>query len=492
MSANMIQLFVDRYGVPAGVVGPELFVEEVLGATPEEWQRRALRAFARGERGISIAACHGPGKTAFAAWVILYSLLFHFPLKAVATAPTRGQLEGALVKECKKWYHKLPPALRALLEPKSMSITHAARPDASSFEARTARPESPEALQGIHEEEGWVLILVDEASGVHNTIYESAGGSMSGHNCQTILLSNATRTSGFFFDTWHKRGLKEKWVRIRVSHEDSARVTDEFVEDMAARYGRDSNAFRVRCLGLFPRSDLDTIIPYDAVDKALVRDIVVPEDAPVVWGVDVAYFGEDANTIVPRTSLHVPPTIEEWRGKDTMYTTGRVKRRWDRTPPEERPREIIVDAIGYGAGVADRLTELGLPALAINVGVAAALEPDRYTNLRTELWFMMAEWLLSPNHQLPQCDGSCPSRELCLHDRLASELTTLRYKVSSTGKMAAEKKDDLKARGFDSPNFADGLALTFASEAATTMFGSSKRTAQIPWSQPLSRGLHIA
>jgi hypothetical protein len=492
MSLTTWEAFVDRYGVRTGPEGPVLFVTEVLGATPDDWQIRGLREFGGGARGISIAACHGPGKTAVAAWCILYALIFRYPLKAVATAPSRGQLEGALMKEVAKWHSKLPPALRALLEVKSMSVELKQAPKLSSFEARTARPENPEALQGIHEDDGWVLIVVDEATGVHEKIFESAGGSMSGDNCQTILLSNPTRTSGFFFDTWHRPGLKEQWVRIRVSHEDSARVKDQFVEDMAARYGRDSNAFRVRCLGLFPQSDLDTIVAFDDAQSALTRDIEVPPFLRPLWGLDVAYFGDDTNALLGRNAIAVLPDIEGWVGKDTMQTAGKVKRKYDDIAPSFRPTEILVDVIGYGAGVVDRLGEQGLPVRGINVSESAAIHTDKYRNLRTELWFLGAQWLISKDHVLPQCDGSCPSREDCLHDRLVSELTTLKYDFTSTGKYLAESKKDLKKRGYKSPNVADAYCLTFAGEAATLIHGPSDWSGGVGgWNQPLSRGREL-
>ena len=157
MSANPLLPFIERYGIHTKGDGPVLFAREVLGMDLDPWQERMLRAFGEGERGISIAACHGPGKTAGAAVAVVYSILFRFPLKAVATAPSRGQLEGALMKEVGKWVSKLPAPLQALLEVKSMSVVLKQAPALSSFEARTARPENPEALQGIHEDEARAL-----------------------------------------------------------------------------------------------------------------------------------------------------------------------------------------------------------------------------------------------------------------------------------------------------------------------------------------------
>jgi hypothetical protein len=498
MTENPLVPYIERYGAHQGGLGVILFVwEQMLVDLPpdhegkypslDKWQLDALFAFGEGERGISIAACHGPGKTAVAAWCIVYSLLFRHPLRAVATAPSRGQLEGALMSEISKWIDKLPDFASALLEVKSMSVTLRAKPKAVYFEARTARPENPEALQGIHEDEGFVFLLVDEASGVHERIFESAGGSMSGHNCQTMLLSNPTRTSGFFFNTHHKEA--DRWHTIRISHEDSVRVTDSFVDEMALRYGRDSNTFRVRCLGLFPRSDLDALIPFEVVASAQTRDIVVPPHLEEIWGVDVARFGDDSTVIVKRNSLAVLPEITIWDQQDTMATSNRIHAMYKEAVQRDRaPQEILVDVIGMGAAVVDRLGELGLPVRGVNVSETSMFS-ETYRNLRTELWFKAREWLESRDHKLPVCDGGCRDRQSCVHERLAGELTTLKYDVTSGGKFLAEPKRDLKKRGHKSPDVADAMVLTFAGEPATLIHGKNDGWGSYAWNQPVSRNI---
>lgn len=488
---NLAEQFNARYGPLAGERGPELFVEEVFGvvkdeATGEEgidgWQRETLREFGKEGRLISIRACHGPGKTAVAAWCAIYNLVFRYPQKTVATAPSRGQLEGALVSEVHKWVGKLPAPIRALLDVKSTSVTLLADPRRSFFEARTARAENPEALQGVHEDEGWVLLIADEASAVHEKIFEAAAGSMSGHRCQTILLSNPTRTTGFFFDTHHK--LKDMWFTIHISAENSTRVTDEFVEDMARRYGRDSNAFRVRALGEFPLSDLDTIIPAGDIAAARARDIMVPPDAPVVWGVDIARFGDDVNALVKRSRIALSPDIQEWGGVDLMATAGRIKREYDSCRPHQIPQEILIDVIGLGAGVVDRLSEQGLPVRGINVS-EIAMDEEQYRNLRTELWFKAKDWLMKKNTAMPGCPNGC-HRE-CLHEKLATELASLKYKFASTGKYIAETKEEMKKRGLDSPNIAEAFILSFASEPAGLIHGSSDGFGVGGWNSDISR-----
>ena len=453
----------------------------------DPWEIEFFRAFKRGERAISVSACHGPGKTAKAAVCIGWSILFRYPQVSVATAPTKGQLEGALMREVIKWIRELPEALQAMIEVKARSIHLRSSPDMSKFEIRTARAESPEALQGIHEDAGWVHLWVDEASGVHEKIFESAGGSMSGHNCQTVMLSNPTRTSGFFYRSQNQD--KESWFTIQVGWKDSSRVSDLFEQEMAMRYGKDSNAYRVRVLGLFPLSDMDTIIPFEFIEGAQNRDIVVPPNLTEVWGLDVARYGGDLNVLVRRNNIAVLDDIEVWDKQDLMYTVNRVHNKWNATAPHERPTEILVDVIGLGAGVVDRLIELGLPTRGVNVGEGAS-STEKYTNLRTELWFDVREWLMKKDRRLPVCDINCgcADRRECPKSKLGAELGLLKYEYTASGKIKAESKDNVKKRGFKSPNIADAVCLTFAGTAAGIIHGSQGSSGfGGNWNEPVQR-----
>lgn len=485
MKSNPLADFVRKYGPQAGETGPERFVLEVLGVEKIDlWQERTLRAFARGERRISIRACPGPGKTALAAWLVLYMLLFRFPQKTVATAPTRPQLEGALVSEVFKWFGKLPDSLKSLYEPKANSIELIAAPHESYFEGRTARAETPEAFQGVHSDH--VLLIADEASGIPEQIFKAGQGAMTKKEATTLLLSNPTRTSGYFYRSHNQN--KDRWFTVHVAAKDSSRVGPEFIKEMADEWGEDSDEYRVRVLGEFPKQDLNTLIPVHLVEIA--RSLTPPTTLFLKenWGLDVARFGGDATALVRRNRLAVNPQIEQWHKKDLMYTVNRVHALWKDTPTDQRPDDILVDDIGMGGGVTDRLQELGLPARGINVQVTESVD-DRYKSMGTQLWFKCKDWLETKLHGLPKldCCGK-PGIEACLHDKLAEELCIPRYGYTTGGRLHVESKDSMKKRGYKSPNLADALMLTFASEIATLLHGSGKDSDwNYSWSKPIHR-----
>lgn len=444
-----------------------LFVREVLGVDPDPWQVEFLEAISRGERKISVRSGHGVGKSTVASWAMIWYMLTRGPAKIVVTAPTSSQLYDALFAELKRWVKELPNAWGDRLEVKTDRIEMRAAPQESFISARTSRAEQPEALQGVHSDH--VMLVADEASGIPESVFEAAAGSMSGHNAVTILLGNPTKSSGFFFDT-HNR-LKDEWWTRRVSCYDSKRVSDAYIKDMASRYGEESNAFRVRVLGEFPRTDDDTLIGVELVDSAFHRDVETT-DTQTVWGLDVARFGTDATALAKRKGNSVTE-IRKWRGLDLMQTTGAVVAEYEAMKPEDRPVEILVDSIGLGAGVVDRLRELNLPARGINVAESPAMGTI-YVNLRAELWGKMKAWLEKRDCKIPKDES------------LLAELVSPRYSFNSNGKMKLESKDEMRKRGIGSPDMADALALTFASDAGTALYGKAYNS---QWGKPIKRNL---
>jgi phage terminase large subunit len=450
---------------------PVLFVREVFGAEPDEKQQQLLRGIAARKRRIAFRSGHGVGKTTVIAWALVWWILTRFPQKAVCTAPTSGQLYDALAAETKAWIGKLPPLLKDLLEIKSERIELKAAPHESFIAFNTSRAEKPEAMAGVHSDN--VLLVGDEASGIPEPVYEAAAGSMSGHTATTVLTGNPVRTTGLFSDVFNKPELKDEWLKIHSSCVNHPRISPDFVRDMKLRYGEESNAYRVRVLGEFPKADDDTIIPFELMQMSLTRDVKATNVKPI-WGVDVARFGSDKSALAKRQGNVLLEPVKEWAGLDTMQVVGRVVAEWFATPASMRPETIVVDSIGLGAGVVDRLIELKLPARGVNVSESPALK-EKFRNLRAELWFEAREWFTRRDCSLGN------------DAKLGNELIMVRYKIAdSSGKLQAESKDDMKKRGFPSPNLADAFVLTFAEQAVSALHGSKSSTR---WNQPLRRNV---
>ena len=422
---------------------PATFVTDTWpDITPDPWQRDALQALADNGR-VSIRACHGPGKSAVDAWAIFWFLSTHFPTRVPCTAPTSHQLQDVLWAELAKWHQAMQDWQRAFFLLTTERLSWAGAPKESFAVARTAAKEKPEALQGFHCEN--LLFVLDEASGIEDVIFEVAEGALSAENAKVLMTANPTRTSGYFFDSHHK--MRHRWHTLRVSHADSPRVSDQYVEDMASKWGADSNVYRVRVEGEFPREDEDAVISLELCESAMARDIEQDMGAATVWGVDVARFGDDATALVKRRGP-VVLDVKQWRGKDLMTTSGMIYDEYHSEPTQRKPDRICVDSIGLGSGVLDRLQELGLPVVGVNVGEQPSVK-ERFMRLRDELWFEVRDWLDSRAVKLPD------------EGELVGQLTAPKYRMTSTGKILVESKDDMKKRGIASPDLADALCMTF-------------------------------
>jgi hypothetical protein len=114
---------------------------------------------------------------------------------------------------------------------------------------------------------------------------------------------------------------------------------------------------------------------------------------------------------------------------------------------KEKPDQIMVDVIGIGSGVYDRLKGQGFSVVSVNVAERAT-DSDEYARIRDELWGRVRDTL--------QKDLSLPDDE-----ELTGQLSAPKYKFDSAGHIVIESKEDMKKRGVDSPDRADALCLTF-------------------------------
>ena len=427
----IVQEFIEKYGND-----PVSFVKEVLGIEPDPWQEQVLRWVGDGERRISVRSGHGVGKSSCASWVMVWHLLTRFPQKAVVTAPTINQLQDALAAECKRWVNALPVALSSQIEVLNEQIRMKGAPSESFISFRVSRAETPEALAGVHSEH--VLLIADEASGVPEGVFEAASGSMSGESACTLLFGNPVRSTAFFYNTHTK--LSPYWKTLKVSCVDSPRVADD-----------------------------DTIIPRGIVESAIGRDVKNTGGA-VVMGVDVARKGLDKSSICIRQGNHILGDEVMVRSKlDTMQVVGWVQSEINNlTSSGYEVGEVLIDSIGLGAGVVDRLIEKGVDVRGINVSEAPSVGSE-FFNLRSELWWKCKDWFERRDCKIPRDEG------------LIEELVVVQQDYNSD-KLKVEPKEKTRKNleGGKSPDKADALILTFASYA-------SMSSASLSWNKPLIR-----
>ncbi len=194
----------------------------------------------------------------------------------------------------------------------------------------------------------------------------------------------------------------------------------------------------------FISSITDTFINVESVQRA--RKTEVDSTSHLIIGVDPARKGDDRTAIIRRKGRKAYK-LETYYNIDTMELAGIIKRMIDK----EEPKRVCIDCIGIGAGVVDRLHELGYADIVIGVNVATrAEEAAVYKNCRAEIWDRGRAWLLQ---DMPV--------EIPDSDELQTDLCGLGYKYDSSDKLQIESKDDAKKRGCLSPDCGDAFMLTF-------------------------------
>ena len=177
---------------------PVEFVEDIIKATPDEQQAKILQSVAKNQL-TSVRSGHGVGKSTVEAWVVIWFMVTRpFP-KIPCTAPTQHQLFDILWAEVSKWLRNNKALSEELVWTKE-KVYMKGYPEEWFAVARTAS--KPDALQGFHAED--VLYIIDEASGVDDSIFEPILGALSTPGARLLMCGNPTQLSGFFYESHNK------------------------------------------------------------------------------------------------------------------------------------------------------------------------------------------------------------------------------------------------------------------------------------------------
>ncbi len=453
-----IRFFQER--IPVYRKDPVIFAREVLLFEPDEWQRAALTDLAVNAK-VAIKSGQGVGKTGLEAVALLWFLCCYTYPRIVATAPTKQQLHDVLWSEISKWMSK-SPLLSGILKWTKTYIYMVGNEKRWFAVARTAT--KPENMQGFHEDN--MLFIVDEASGVADSIMEAILGTLSGGNNKLLLCGNPTRTSGTFFDAFNSDRMLYKCHTVAST--DSPRTNKENIESLIRKYGKESNVVLVRVFGEFPNQEDDVFIILSVVEQCGSKIYELPEDKGmpyIIFGLDVARFGDD-ETVIYRNAKGKLKLVIHRRGQDLMATVGDVVAQYKKVLkefPDYKGRIYVnIDDTGLGGGVTDRLNEVkreqNLHQLSvIPINAAEKIDTDtnenkeaseHYNNITTHMWAVLR--------------GLLKNRQIEIEDdaETFAQLSCRKYFMASNGKLELESKKEIKKRNVSSPDRADAAALS--------------------------------
>lgn len=450
---------------------PWLFVREVFKAEPDPWQDEVLHALV-GQKldgtplegpsdKIALKACKGPGKSCLLAWIIWWFMVCFTHPKILCTSITGENLRDGLWAELALWRSK-SQFLIAYYEWQSERIFAKQHPEtwfasARSWPKDADKTKQANTLAGQHAKHS--MIVVDEAGDIPVGVL-SAG--LAHHSTQdpndpevhySLLAGNPTCTDGAL--GWACVDDAKNWYVKEITGDPNdpmraPRIDKKWAQDQIDNWGAENPWVLVNVFGKFPPVQSNKLIGPEQV-RAAMR-VVLPEALsqrePRIMALDVARsLTSDRSALCRRQGRVVYPFIT-YRLDDLMQLAGQVAFEYSRWPAQV----IFIDMVGLGAGVFDRLRELGLPVVGIFSGNPA--RDARFADVRTEMWWNGAMAIKGM--------GGTPALSLPSDPELLTELCGPTISFNDKGKLKLESKDKMKKRGVGSPDVADSLMFTYA------------------------------
>lgn len=161
-------------------------------------------------------------------------------------------------------------------------------------------------------------------------------------------------------------------------------------------------------------------------------------------GCDIAEGGGDYNAFVLRTA-NLAKVVAKYQSADTMITAGKIIEYGNDLKTFDH--NWFIDSLGVGKGVFDRLAEQKYAPYNIRFSERAS-DSKQFANVRAECYWAAFKWLNEGGSLEPHPDWD--------------QLSSVRYKVDSSGRIQMMSKTDLRKQGYPSPDIADAFVSTFA------------------------------
>lgn len=444
------------YPVPAPYLSsPSRWINDVLGEHVWSKQEEICNSVVD-NKYTAVKACHGPGKSFIASRIGAWWLNVHKLGDAflVTTAPSWPQVQAILWREMRRAHRigKLPG--RITLECQWYMGEGRSEEELIAMGRKPADYDET-AFQGLHAR--YILIILDEACGIPMSLWNAVKTLATNDNARILAIGNPD-DPGTEFAQVCKPGTD--WNTITISAFDTPNFTGErvppdvaeklvtpsWVEERRKDWGEGSPLWVAKVEGEFPDISDEYLITPAMIQKGIETEL--PGLTAGRYGVDVARFGTDKSAVY-RNRGNVIRFVDSWGMTDTMRTTGKVVSIL-RKHPHQLPVPVVIDVVGVGAGVYDRLKEQEFQAIPFS-GAERAYRPDKFKNRRAELYWNFRVMIERGEIDIDPKD-----------EQLQTQLQSIKWWVDSGGRIQIESKEDMQKRGVKSPDLADACVYSTA------------------------------
>ena len=263
-------------------ISPVDFAQNVLQVKLWGKQVEILNALAENRR-VAVKSGNGVGKGFCAAIAVLWFLYAHDQAVVLTTAPTFRQVRDLLWRQIHALHRKTerrnPGALGGDLLKTRWEL------DDDRF-ALGLSSKGADQFQGFHSPN--ILVVVDEAEGVSEEIFEGIEAVMTSENPRLLLIGNPTTLTGAFRRAFYQE--RDIYHCVTISVLETPNVAAEsvvfpglvhkfWVEERKRAWGEDNPIYRSRVLGEFPTQEENTLIPLPHIETA-TKDTEAIETIP--------------------------------------------------------------------------------------------------------------------------------------------------------------------------------------------------------------------
>lgn len=316
--------------------------------------------------------------------------------------------------------------------------------------------ENSEAFAGQHAATSTSYYLNDECSAIADVIFEVQEGGLTDGESMQFLLGNQTRSSGKFYRVM-SGGEGGRYITVTIDSRDCPLTNKEQIAEWIADYGEESDFVRVRVSGLAPSAGDSQFIPLELIRDAQRRPAMSLRTDPLIAGCDLAWGGDDFNTIRFRKGCDarsIPPIriAGELTRRPEVMVLKLAEILTGRYGEHQVPVAMLfIDSAGICGPVVNRLRELGHKNI-VEINFGADSLNEKYAYMRSYMWGQLKEWL--------------PQGAIDKSPELEEDLTAPGYKLDRRVRVLLEAKDKIKMRIGRSTDDGDALALTFANRVA--------------------------
>lgn len=398
---------------------------------------------------VAVASGHGIGKSALTGMLSTWALSCWRDPRIVITANTETQLLTKTSPEVGQWVRS--SMFGDLFTTETMAIKYKDRPEQHRADFLTNNENNPEAFAGLHAEGRLVMVIVDEASGLSEIIYQTILGAMTDENTVLllVLMGNPTSPYGPFREAFRKN--RDLWHHWNIDSRDVEGTNKEALQAIITQYGEHSDTAKVRVKGQFPAVSQRQFIPTPYIDAAYGRHLREEQYnfAPKIITCDPAWEGDDKTTIGYRQGLMYKELEVLEKNDNDMFIAAKLAAYEDQLGADA----VFVDG-GYGTGIISAGRTMGRDWQI--VWFAGEATDKGYKNKRAEMYGRARAWLAD--------GGTIPPVQ-----QLYDDLVSIETKPNDTGIIQLRSKQEMKRDGLPSPDHADAFVLSFAFEVQHKM-----------------------